>query len=383
MTTDVALGDRLKTFRTDLERLREEIPWFAPALRVSLFPDWETLPYDSFSPHPDLVSERLETLYRITTGETDVTIVPAATALQRLPPAAYLAAYTFFIRQGARLDAAQLRAQFTTAGYSHVTQVVAPGEYCARGGPVDLFPMGSAVPYRIDLVDDEIESIRTFDVDTQRTIYTVREVRLLPSREFPLDDGARSRFRARFREAFEGDVTKSPVYKDISNGVAPGGIEYYLPLFFDATGTLFDYLPSDTTLVAHHDVHAAIDDFWRDARTRFQLLHGDRLRPLLPPEQLFLTAEQFFVAARPFERLDLHAPQLAPDDADRLATAPLPALAVERRAADPLHGLKRFLEATPERVLLLAESPGRRETMSEYLAQYGVTPDGWREAAGS
>ncbi|HKC42995.1 MAG TPA: transcription-repair coupling factor [Burkholderiales bacterium] len=358
----------------DAQRLREEIPWFAPALRVSLFPDWETLPYDGFSPHPDLVSERLETLYRITTGEADVTIVPAATALQRLPPTAYLAAHTFFVRQGARLDAARLRAQFTTAGYSHVTQVVAPGEYCVRGGLVDLFPMGSAVPYRIDLVDDEIESIRTFDVDTQRTIYAVREVRLLPSREFPLDDGARTRFRARFREAFEGDVTKSPVYKDISNGVAPGGIEYYLPLFFDATGTLFDYLPTDTTLVAHHDVHAAIDDFWRDARTRFQLLHGDRLRPLLPPEQLFLTAEQFFVAARAFERLDLHAPQLAPDDADRLATVPLPALAVERRAADPLHALKRFLEATPERVLLLAESPGRRETMSEYLTQYGLTP---------
>ena len=358
----------------DAQRLREEIPWFAPTLRVSLFPDWETLPYDTFSPHHDLISERLETLYRITTGDSDVTIVPATTALQRLPPPAYLAAYTFFIEQGTRLDAGRLRAQLATAGYSHVTQVVAPGEYCVRGGLIDLFPMGSALPYRIELADHDIESIRTFDVDTQRTLYKVPAIRLLPAREFPLDDTGRTRFRARFREAFEGDASKSPVYKDVSNGIAPAGIEYYLPLFFDATATLLDYLPRDITLVTHHDVHAAIDEFWRDARSRFQLLHGDRTRPLLPPESLFLGAEQFFVAAQPFERLDLHAPQLARDDADRLAAAPLPAVAVERRAADPLHALKAFLGATPARALLLAESPGRRETMNEYLAQYGLAP---------
>ena len=358
----------------EAQRLRDEIPWFAPGLRASLFPDWETLPYDSFSPHHDLVSERLETLYRITTGDCDVVIVPASTALHRLPPPAYLAAHTFFIKQGTRLDAARLRAQLAMAGYSHVTQVVAPGEYCVRGGLIDLFPMGAALPYRIDLADDQIESVRTFDADTQRTVYKVNEIRLLPAREFPLDDAARTRFRARFREAFEGDASKSTVYKDVSNGVTPHGIEYYLPLFFDQTGTLFDYLPAGTTLATHHDVHAAIDEFWRDAHSRFQLLRGDRTRPLLPPGELFLTAEQFFVAARAFERLDLHTHQLAPDDADRLASAPLPALAVERRAGDPLHALKRFIDAMPARVLLLAESPGRRETMSEYLAQYGLQP---------
>jgi transcription-repair coupling factor (superfamily II helicase) len=357
----------------EAQRLREEIPWFAPALRVSLFPDWETLPYDQFSPHHDLVSERLETLYRITTGEFDLAIVPASTALQRLPPPSYLAAYTFFLKQGTRFDAPALRAQLLMAGYTHVTQVVAPGEYCVRGGLIDLFPMGSALPYRIDLADDEIDSIRTFDVDTQRTVYPVNEIRLLPAREFPIDDAARQRFRARFRDAFEGEPSRSNVYKDVSNGVAPAGIEYYLPLFFDRTGTLFEYLPAGTTLVTHHDVHAAIDGFWRDAQSRFQLLHGDRTRPLLPPASLFLSAEQFFAFAQAFERLDLHAPRLARDDADRLATGALPEVAVERRAADPLHAFKRFLGTTPERVLLLAESPGRRETMSEYLAQYGVT----------
>ncbi len=358
----------------DAQRLREEIPWFAPTLRVSLFPDWETLPYDTFSPHHDLVSERLETLYRITSGDCDVAIVPAATALQRLAPPAYLAAYTFFIEQGTRLDPGRLRAQLATAGYSHVTQVIAPGEYCVRGGLIDLFPMGSALPYRIELADDEIESIRTFDADTQRTLYKVPAIRLLPAREFPLDEAGRTRFRARFRETFEGDASKSPVYKDVSNGVAPAGIEYYLPLFFDGTGTLFDYLPAAATLVTHHDVHAEIDAFGRDAHSRFQLLRGDRTRPLLPPESLFLGAEEFFVAAQRFARLDLQAPQLARDDADRLATAPLPPVAVERRAADPLHALKAFLASTPARVLLLAESPGRRETMNEYLAQYGLAP---------
>jgi transcription-repair coupling factor (superfamily II helicase) len=358
----------------EAQRLREEIPWFAPTLRVSLLPDWETLPYDTFSPHQDLVSERLETLYRITSGDCDVAIVPATTALYRLAPPAYLAGHTFFVKQGARLDAAQLRAQLTTAGYSHVTQVVAPGEYCVRGGLLDLFPMGSALPYRIDLADDEIESIRTFDVDTQRTVYKVPEIRLLPAREFPLDDAARARFRARFREAFEGDVSKSAVYKDVSNGVAPPGVEYYLPLFFEQTGRLFDYLPPGATLVLHHDVHGAIEQFWRDANSRFQLLRGDRDRPLLPPPALFLTAEDFFVTAQRFARIDLHAPALARDDTDLVATRAVPQIAVERRAADPLHALKAFLASTPQRVLVLAESPGRRETMTEYFAEYGLAP---------
>jgi transcription-repair coupling factor (superfamily II helicase) len=358
----------------DAQRLREEIAWFAPELRVALFPDWETLPYDAFSPHHDLVSERLETLYRVTQGECDALIVPATTALYRLPPAEYLAAYTFFLQRGAKLDAARLRSQLTLAGYAHVTQVVAPGEYCVRGGLIDLYPMGSAVPYRIDLADDEIESIRTFDVDTQRTIYQAQEIRLLPAREFPMDDAGRNRFRQRFRDAFEGDVTKSPVYKDVSNGVPPPGVEYYLPLFFEKTGTLFDYLPAEATIALHHDVHAAIDQFWRDTGSRYQLLRGDRDRPLLPPAELFLPAEELFVAIRDFARVDLHTVPLARHDADAFAAHALPGIAVERRAADPLHLLKSYLAASPARTLVLAESPGRRETMAEYFAEYGLHP---------
>ncbi len=363
----------------DAQRLLEEIPYFAPGLSVNLLPDWETLPYDSFSPHHDLISERLATLYAITRGNCDLTLIPASTALYRLAPPSYLAAYTFFLKQEEKFSLPQLRAQLTLAGYSHVTQVVAPGEYCVRGGLIDLFPMGSALPYRIDLLDEEIESIRTFDVDTQRTIYKVKEVRLLPAREFPLDDAGRTRFRARFRETFEGDPSRSNIYKDVSNGIAPAGIEYYLPLFFERTATIFDYLPGQATLCLHRDVAATIDAFWKDTQSRYKLLGGDRSQPLLSPVQMFLPADEFFVAAKHFGRIDISAPQEAgaPDAraADGgMAAAALPQLAVERRAADPLTRLKTFLAATPARTLLLAESPGRRETMSQYLAEYGLAP---------
>ena len=353
-------------------RLRDEIAWFAPELRVSLFPDWETLPYDTFSPHQDLVSERLETLYHLTTGNCDIVIVPATTALHRLSPPAYLAGYTFFLKQDGRLDGTALRQQMTVAGYNHVTQVVAPGEYCVRGGLIDLYPMGSALPYRIDLVDDDIDSIRTFDVDTQRTIYKVNEVRLLPAREFPMDEAGRTAFRARFRETFDGDPSKSAIYKDVSNGIPSAGIEYYLPLFFDATGTLFDYLPPDATVILHHDVHASIEAFWSDAQSRYNLLKGDRTRPLLPPTALFLTAENFFVALKDFQRLDMPEAALARDDSDAMQTLALPDIAVERRAADPLHKLKAYLARTNERVLIVAEAPGRRETISEFFAEHGT-----------
>jgi transcription-repair coupling factor (superfamily II helicase) len=349
----------------DAQRLVEELAWFAPQLRVCLLPDWETLPYDAFSPHQDLVSERLATLYRIQRGEFDVALVPAQTALVRLCPPAYLAARTFFLEQGTRLDVERLRAQLATAGYHHVTQVVAPGEFCVRGGIIDLFPTGSQLPYRLDLDDERIDSIRTFDVDTQRTLYPVKDVRLLPAREFPLDEAGRATFRSRWRETFEGDPSKKGLYRDVSSGIAPGGIEYYLPLFFDQAATLFDYLPEGTSLVRHGDVPAAVDAFWRDATSRHKLLGGEPERPLLPPASVFMPAEEFHLAARARRRLDLES---------SLASAPLPPLAVDRRAQDPLAGLKAFLDSCGLRVLVAAESPGRRETMLAYFAEYGLTP---------
>ncbi|ENO87896.1 transcription-repair coupling factor [Thauera linaloolentis] len=361
----------------DAQRLREEIAWAAPGLRLHLLPDWETLPYDNFSPHQDLISERLSSLYAISRGETDVVLVPASTALYRMAPPSYLAAYTFFLKQGERLDVEQLRAQMTLAGYAHVTQVVSPGEFSVRGGLVDLFPMGSPLPFRIDLFDDEVESIKTFDPDTQRTVYPTGEIRLLPAREFPLDDKGRTHFRSRFRETFEGDPTRAAIYKDVSNGIAPAGIEYYLPLFFDETATLLDYLPADTTVLLHRDVPTAIAEFWRDTRSRHDLLKGDRSRPVMQPEQLFLSDEDFFSALKGRPRLLLDA--RADAAAEGAIALPLPDLAVERKATDPLHKLKAFQAGDGfrdgGRILLLADSPGRRETMADYLAEYGLKPD--------
>ncbi len=381
----------------EAQRLVEEIPFFSPELRVHLLPDWETLPYDHFSPHQDLVSERLATLHHIRSASSDVIVVPITTALYPLPPVAYLAAYTFFLKRGEKLDINQLREQLTLAGYSHVQQVLTPGEYCVRGGLIDLFPMGSPVPYRIDLFDDEIETISTFDVDTQRTIYPVPEIRLLPAREFPLDEAGQARFRQNFRERFEGDPSRASIYKGVSKGIAPAGIEYYLPLFFERTATLFDYLPAHATLCLHHDVDAAITTFSKDAASRYNLLRGDPQRPVLEPRELFMDAEQFFIRVKNFARLDILPNQTPPNGPLAYAlplsgeksslppdkgglrgvtcpTAPLPDIAVNRRAEIPTQAFQNFLQSYPGRVLLLADSLGRREIMAGYLHEYGLTP---------
>ncbi|SFM45951.1 transcription-repair coupling factor [Variovorax sp. OV329] len=357
----------------DAQRLIDEMRFFAPELRCALFPDWETLPYDSFSPHQDLISERLATLWRISQKEADVVLVPATTALYRLAPPAFLAGYTFQFKTKQKLDEAKLKGQLTLAGYSHVTQVVSPGEYAVRGGLIDLYPMGSSMPYRVDLFDDEIDSIRTFDPDTQRSLYPVPEVRLLPGREFPMDDDARARFRSRWRELLEGDPTKSRIYKDMGNGVATAGIEYYLPLFFDETATVFDYLGDAATVVLHGDLEPAFQHFWQDTSERFRLVRGDPERPALPPEALFLSAEQFYTRAKPHAQLAIRgtpeggAPAFAEFDQ-------LPDLSVVRGAEEPLARLKGHLAATPHRLLVIAESDGRRESLLDFLRASGVSP---------
>ena len=358
---------------SDGQRLLDEIPWFADGkLSCHLLPDWETLPYDAFSPHQDLVSERLATLHEIRNGGCDVLVVPATTALVRLAPPSFLAAYTFFFRQGERLDEARLKAQLTLAGYSHVSQVMSPGEYSVRGGLIDLFPMGSVLPYRLDLFGDEIESIRTFDADTQRSLYPVKEVRLLPGREFPMDDAARTAFRGRWRERFEGDPSRSPIYRDIGNGIASAGIEYYLPLFFDETANLFNYLPDEAPVALVGDIDAAIGRFWLDTESRYKFLKSDRERPILEPRELFLGAEQFFTCIKPHGRWAIARGDAAASE----LSAPLPDVSVNRRMEDPLSNLRAYLAQTDTRVMICADSAGRRETLQQYFAEYklALTP---------
>ena len=374
------LGERERALRrttaivtadaSDARRLVDELAFFAPGLRCAVFPDWETLPYDTFSPHQDLISERLAALWRISQKDkdtgADVVIVPATTALYRLAPPGFLAGYTFEFKVQQKLDEAKLRAQLTLAGYSHVTQVVSPGEYAVRGGLIDLFPMGSLVPYRVDLFDDEIDSIRTFDPDTQRSLYPVTEVRLLPGREFPMDEAARAKFRSRWRELLEGDPTKSRIYKDMGAGVATAGIEYYLPLFFDDTATVFDYLGPDATVVLHGDLEPVFQRFWQDTKDRYRLVQGDPERPVLPPEALFLGADQFYTRLKPYAQLALR-PGTDDDSSADKAVQKLPAMAVVRGAEQPLAKLQEHIKATPQRVLLLAESAGRRESLRYFL----------------
>ncbi|PKO61770.1 MAG: transcription-repair coupling factor [Betaproteobacteria bacterium HGW-Betaproteobacteria-18] len=396
----------------DAQRLIDEVAFFAPELRCVLFPDWETLPYDTFSPHQDLISERLATLWRISQRDrdsgADVVVVPATTALYRLAPPSFLAAYTFHFKVKQQLNEAKLKAQLTLAGYSHVTQVVSPGEYAVRGGLIDLFPMGSPVPYRVDLFDDEIDSIRTFDPDSQRSLYPVPEVRLLPGREFPMDDEARARFRNRWRELLEGDPTRSRIYKDIGAGVATAGIEYYLPLFFEDTATVFDYFGEAATVVLHGDLEPAFAHFWQDTRERYRLVQGDPERPVLPPDALFLSAEQFYarvnqhaqlaikpvraepipVRAEPVEAIDgpstpstLRQAQDRPSSGrtdsgrtDYVEFGMLPPLTVVRGAEDPLARLKAHMRNTRQRILVLAESDGRRASLLDFLHSSAFDP---------
>ncbi|MES2101683.1 MAG: transcription-repair coupling factor [Pseudomonadota bacterium] len=356
----------------DTQRLEAELPFFSPGLRIAVFPDWETLPYDTFSPHQDLISERLATLWRIQQGEVDVVLMPASTAMVRLAPPSFLARYTFHFKQKEKLNEAALKAQLTLAGYTHVSQVVSPGEYAVRGGLIDLFPMGSLVPYRVDLFGDEVDSIRTFDPDTQRSLFPVPEVRLLPGREFPMDEDARTRFRARWREKMEGDPSRVRLYKDIGTGLASGGIEYYLPLFFDETATIFDYLAGDNkeqaTLVLHGELDEALKKFWTDTRERHRFLAADRERPILPPDELFLKPEDFFALCNRHAQLSLRG-----NEEISWARA-LPDLSVDRGAPEPLTRLKTQVSTTKYRVLIVAETEGRRESLLELLRDSKIEP---------
>ncbi|MFA6178100.1 MAG: transcription-repair coupling factor [Candidatus Methylopumilus sp.] len=349
----------------EAQRLLEEMPWFAPDLSVHMLPDWETLPYDHFSPHPDLISERLATLYQVSQNNCDVIIVPAGTALLRLPSQSYLAANTFMLKKGQKLDLDALRKQCAEAGYHHVSQVMSPGEFSVRGGLVDLFPMGSALPYRLDLFDDEIESIRTFDVDTQRSLYPVGEIRLLPAREFPLDETGISRFRQNFRETFEGDPSRSRIYKDVSKGIASGGIEWYLPLFFEQTATLLDYLPDNALLCLHGNLDLAAQSFWHEAQSRYRLLAHDPERPILKPETLLIKTDDFFSQTHQYARIIVST--------ENVATG-LPELDIERRSEHPLHKLQSFINQFSGRILIAAESLGRRETILQLLNEQGIRP---------
>lgn len=352
----------------EAQRLTEEMRLFNKALRINQFPDWETLPYDTFSPHQDLISERLQTLNQLRHNEVDILVIPVTTALYRLAPPSFLAAFTFSFKKGARLNEQALKEQLVLANYNHVSQVTASGEFSIRGSIIDIFPMGSALPYRLDLMDDEIDSIRSFDVDTQRSIYPVNEINLLPGREFPMDAESRQQFRARFREIFEGDPSRALPYKDVGNGINFAGIEYYLPLFFEKTATIFDYLPQNSISFTIGDIDKTITDFSEDTQNRYRFLNSDRERPILAPTHLFLSSEQFFHSLKNFPRLAFDTKTVSE------TIAQPPNVSVLRRHEDPFQHLKKLIDSDTWQVLLCADSAGRRETLLQLLQENQLRP---------
>ncbi|SHK39769.1 transcription-repair coupling factor [Marinobacter antarcticus] len=339
-------------------------------LELLSLPDWETLPYDLFSPHQDITSRRIRTLHRLPGIRHGVIVVPARTLMHRLPPVSYLQGNTLLLETGQTLDIDNWRMQLATAGYRHAENVYEHGEYAVRGSILDIFPMGSNLPYRIDLFDNEVETLRTFDPETQRSIDRIERIELLPAYEFPWHKEARSGFRGRWFEQFPNADKDVPIYQDVSHGITPPGIEYYLPLFFDQTATLFDYLPDTTHVFTAEGLNESVSHFDADTRNRYEDRRHDRLRPILPPSSLFLQQDELFGHLKAFPRVTTSPEPAEGSGTVNCASEALPDIAMNARAADPAGQLKRFIQTFAGRVLICAESSGRREALIENLGEY-------------
>lgn len=354
-------------------RLHEEMSvYLPPKAPLFSFSDWETLPYDHFSPHQDIISDRLAALSRLPHLSQGAIVTTISTVMQPLPPCHFIDAYAFELKKGDQLKLESLRSRLTNAGYFHVSQVREHGEFAVRGSIIDLFPMGSTEPLRIDLFDDEVDSLRVFSTETQLSGETINAIRLLPAKEYPIDAAAIEHFRQSWRNAFGGNPTRCPLYQDISEGIFSAGIEYYLPLFFEKTATLFDYLPKNTTLVFIENTDQKMEEFWAEVNFRYEQGKHDTTRPLLPPAQLFLTPEQCYQHAKPYQRLHINDTTRAPEYTLDSSDAPL--AAIEHRHQQPLSALASLVESFDGRILFSAETLGRREALLTLLRQIHLDP---------
>jgi transcription-repair coupling factor (superfamily II helicase) len=359
------------------EQIRNELEFFLPETPILAFPDWETLVYDSFSPHQDIISERLDILNRLPVLETCVLVVPANTIMQKVAPRQFILGSSLVLRVGQKFDIDRMRHQLEASAYRCVDNVYEHGEFAVRGAIMDIFPMGSDLPYRIDLFDDELESLRTFDPETQRSIDKVSSVNLLPAREFPLTGTAINAFQDRWFEKLSAN-RNSPVYQDISAGMAPAGIEYYLPLFFEKLETLFDYLPEDT-LVFTTDIEDTLRHNWADAGARYENLRHDILKPILPPAEILISPDELFALLKGYPRVDLNE---GDGKGQVFDFSPLPAVSVNERSAHPLADLAAYLNENGRRLLLTTESHGRKEVVDELLARHhlhATSVDDWQD----
>ncbi|NRF28563.1 transcription-repair coupling factor [Vibrio coralliilyticus] len=355
-------------------KLLQEIEQFTQQ-EVSLFPDWETLPYDNFSPHQEIISDRIARLYQLPTQNSGITIVPINTLLQRQSPRDFLMQHTLMVKVGDLYSLEKLRIQLEKSGYRHVDQVFGPGEYASRGSILDLFPMGASDPFRIDFFDDEIDTIRTFDPENQRSIDDVQEIRLLPAHEFPTSESAIEDFRIRWRQRFEARREPESVYMQVSKGTWPAGIEYWQPLFFEHTETLFDYIADDSQLITVGDLEAAIDHFLSDVDYRYDQRKVDPLRPLLPPEELWLKKDELFSRFKTLPQIQLSADAVVEKQGRTNPTIqPLPELAVQHQNKEPMSALRQFSENFTGKIVFSVESEGRREALLELLQRIKLRP---------
>lgn len=345
------------------------------------FPDWEILPFDTFSPHQDIISQRLYTLGRLPQVKKGLLILPISTLLHRLPPKDYVQAHSLVLKTGQQFDVENMRRRLESTGYRAVSTVMEHGEFAVRGSIMDIFPMGSQQPIRIDMFDDEIDTLRTFDPDSQRSVDQLTQIELLPAREFPLDEQAINHFRQRFRERFDVPHNNCPVYQDVSSGLAPAGIEYYLPLFFEQMANLVDYLPENTLVLNEAGLEQAIDHFMHEVDSRWENRRHDVTQPILDPVEVFLRKDELFGLLNQQPRLTLSADAL-PEKGGRhnLAAEKVSDFPIDSRGQHPLLALETFLMSTEQRVLFCAESAGRRESLLELLNREGIKPapfDDW------
>ena len=371
-------------------RLEGELKFFlGDNQAVISFPDWETLPYDVFSPLPELISQRLLTLYQLPSLQRGILITPVSSLMQRLPPRSFLDSHALVVENGQRLDLDQTRHSLERSGYQCVSQVLSHGEFAVRGSLLDIFPMGSLEPYRIDLFDDEVDSIRTFDPETQRSQEKITRIRMLPAREFPLNEDGITRFRRNYRSQFEGDLQRSLIYQDVSEGRAPNGLEYYLPLFYEETATLFSYLPENRLIIHFEGIRENADEFYRQVETRYEERRYDLERPLLPPREIYLTVDELFAQLKQGISVALQRNEI-PKRAKGFAgyfnfdTSLPPPVAFQARAQRPAQALQDFIAAHELRILFIAEGAGRREILLGTLRDLGINPKvvrHWREFA--
>ncbi|WP_424405382.1 transcription-repair coupling factor [Pasteurella sp. PK-2025] len=356
-------------------RLEKVLSQFSPQ-PVCFFPDWETLPYDAFSPHQEIISTRLSALFQLQHQEKGIVILPISTLMQRLCPPTFLHHNLLLIKKGDRLQINKMRLNLDSAGYRAVEQVLEHGEYAVRGALLDLFPMGSDVPFRLDFFDDEIDSIRTFDVDTQRTLEEIDAIHLLPAHEFPTDEKGIEFFRTQFRETF-GEIRRDPehIYQQVSKGTLISGIEYWQPLFFEQMATLFDYLPANSLFLDVGDIQTQGERFYQDAAQRYESRKVDPMRPLLPPERLWLRVEEVNRTLKNYPRLSLKQEKIrASARQTNLPVQPLPPLAIQSQQKEPLQALRQFNEQFQGNLVFSVETEGRRETLLDLLAPLKIKP---------